>query len=67
VEAADLALDGDDLRALGGPPGPLLGKILVCLLDRVLDDPALNTHERLAALVPGCRRTAGDAPSTDNR
>jgi tRNA nucleotidyltransferase (CCA-adding enzyme) len=68
VEPADLALGGDDLLALGVPGGPLVGKILHCLLDRVLDDPALNTREQLAALVPGCRRAAGGgAPSTDNR
>ena len=67
IEAGDLAVDGDDLRAAGVPPGPLLGKILLCLLDRVLDDPRLNTRERLVALVPACRAAAAGAPPTDNR
>jgi len=68
VEAADLAVGGDDLLSLGVPPGPLVGKILHCLLDRVLDDPSLNTPERLAALVPACRlAAAGGGAHTDHR
>ena len=47
VELSDLAIDGDDLRQLGIRPGPDLGKILSRLLDLVLDDPAMNTRERL--------------------
>jgi hypothetical protein len=68
VEAADLAVGGDDLLEAGVPPGPLLGKILHCLLDRVLDDPDLNTRDALLALVPECARAAaGGAPPTDHR
>ena len=47
VETGDLAVDGDDLRADGIPAGPLLGKILHALLELVVDDPSLNTRERL--------------------
>ena len=47
VDLRDLAIDGDDLRQAGIRPGPDLGKILSKLLDLVLDDPALNTRERL--------------------
>ena len=43
LELADLAVDGDDLRRAGIPPGPELGKILHALLDRVIRDPSLNT------------------------
>jgi tRNA nucleotidyltransferase (CCA-adding enzyme) len=43
VELSDLAIDGDDLRAAGIPPGRELGKILQALLDRVIRDPSLNT------------------------
>lgn len=43
VELPDLAVDGDDLRRAGIPPGPALGKILHALLDRVIRDPSLNT------------------------
>ncbi len=47
VEIGDLAVDGDDLRAAGIPPGPLLGRILTLLLQDVLEEPARNTRERL--------------------
>jgi tRNA nucleotidyltransferase (CCA-adding enzyme) len=59
VMAADAALTVKDL-AVGGrevmqtlaiPPGPEVGRILEALLERVLDDPALNTSERLLALA----------------
>lgn len=49
VDVHDLAVDGDDLRQAGIAPGPKLGKILTALLELVLDDPALNTRERLLA------------------
>ena len=61
VEIGDLALDGDDLRVAGVPPGPAMRKILQRLLDLVLDDPALNTRERLLGLVREWRR---DEPSS---
>jgi tRNA nucleotidyltransferase (CCA-adding enzyme) len=44
---ADLAVDGSDLIALGYGEGPELGAALDALLDAVVDDPALNTRERL--------------------
>jgi tRNA nucleotidyltransferase (CCA-adding enzyme) len=47
---ADLAITGTDIQALGAS-GPRLGQILGALLDRVLDDPALNTRETLLALA----------------
>ena len=49
IDLHDLAIDGDDLRKLGVSPGPRLGKTLTALLDRVLEDPKLNTPDRLAA------------------
>lgn len=49
IDVGDLAVDGDDLRQAGIAPGPGLGKILTALLELVLDDPALNTRERLLA------------------
>jgi tRNA nucleotidyltransferase (CCA-adding enzyme) len=51
IALADLAVSGDDLREAGMLPGPSLGRILHQLLERVLDDPALNTHPRLLALA----------------
>jgi hypothetical protein len=44
---ADLAVDGSDLIALGYGEGPELGAALDALLDAVVDDPALNTRDRL--------------------
>jgi tRNA nucleotidyltransferase (CCA-adding enzyme) len=46
---ADLALDGDDLIALGFEPGPRLGRVLAELLDEVVDDPGLNVRDVLLA------------------
>ena len=46
-----LAISGVDLRAIGLEPGPKMGMVLDRLLERVLEDPALNTRERLLALA----------------
>jgi tRNA nucleotidyltransferase (CCA-adding enzyme) len=52
----DLALTGNDLMSeLGLPPGRALGQLLAALLDRVLDDPALNTRPSLLALATQLR------------
>jgi tRNA nucleotidyltransferase (CCA-adding enzyme) len=47
VTRAELAVTGDDLLAAGAPRGPALGRLLAHLLDAVVDDPSLNTRERL--------------------
>jgi tRNA nucleotidyltransferase (CCA-adding enzyme) len=47
IEIADLAIDGDDLRRAGIPPGPLVGKILQTLMDEVLIDPSRNKQDWL--------------------
>jgi tRNA nucleotidyltransferase (CCA-adding enzyme) len=46
----DLAVTGRDLQALGFA-GPKLGEVLGLLLDRVLDDPGLNTRDALLAIA----------------
>lgn len=51
IALGDLAVSGDDLREAGIRPGPALGRILHHLLDRVLDDPAINTYDHLLALA----------------
>lgn len=51
VALGDLAVSGDDLREAGIRPGPQLGRILHRLLQRVLDDPTLNTHVQLLSLA----------------
>jgi tRNA nucleotidyltransferase (CCA-adding enzyme) len=44
---ADLAVDGDDLLGVGFTEGPEVGRTLESLLDAVVEEPELNTRERL--------------------
>ncbi|HEY0479873.1 MAG TPA: hypothetical protein VGD37_20280 [Kofleriaceae bacterium] len=54
LAVGELAVTGKDLMtALGMPPGPLVGRLLTALLDRVLSDPTLNTRDPLIALARG--------------
>jgi tRNA nucleotidyltransferase (CCA-adding enzyme) len=50
VTRSDLAVTGSDLEALGAK-GPRIGQLLAQLLDRVLEDPALNTKATLLDLA----------------
>ncbi len=47
IELADLAVDGDDLRSAGIATGPALGRLLHALLQRVIEEPAVNTRDAL--------------------
>lgn len=47
----DLAVNGRDLMEIGMKPGKELGEVLNQLLEQVLDNPQLNTKERLLALA----------------
>lgn len=47
----DLVINGYDLIAAGIKPGARMGQILNLLLEKVLEDPKLNTKEQLLALV----------------
>lgn len=52
LSTRDLAVNGNDLqRELGIPPSRKLGEILSALLERVVEDPTLNTRERLLELA----------------
>ena len=51
ITIADLAINGNDLIALGIPAGPQIGEALQEALDLVLDDPARNTREDLVAFL----------------
>ena len=52
MKVGDLAIDGRDvMRILGRGPGREIGTLLAQLLERVLDDPRLNTPEELERLL----------------
>lgn len=56
----DLAIGGHDvMEALGLPPGPVIGRALNHLLDRVLEDPELNVRERLLEELRAWHAEAG--------
>jgi tRNA nucleotidyltransferase (CCA-adding enzyme) len=53
LKVTDLAIGGGDvMRVLGIPPSRMVGEVLEKLLERVIDDPALNETEKLEALLP---------------
>lgn len=48
----DLAIGGRDvIEQLEGGAGPIIGEILRTLLDRVIEDPSLNTRDKLMPMV----------------
>lgn len=51
MKKSDLAVGGRDLIAIGMEPGPALGAVLDALFERVLDEPELNTREKLLSLA----------------
>ena len=51
VKISDLAVNGKDLMEKGITEGPQIGMILTELLERVMDEPKLNTREKLLELV----------------
>ncbi len=65
VEVRDLAVDGDDLRAIGVPAGPFLGRILGELLEWVLDDPARNAREGLLDKAREILRRLSNGPDEE--
>ena len=52
-----LAIDGNELMALGVPFGPAVGETLRALHERVLDDPQLNEKETLSRLAQEMLKT----------
>lgn len=47
LKVTDLAINGNDLTTLGLEPGQKMGMILKKLLDIVIEDPLMNTKEKL--------------------
>src|SRR5262249_50694601 len=62
LKVTDLAIGGEDvMRELGVGPGRQVGQVLSRLLERVLDDPDLNTKEMLLRLLPEVARELSTA------
>jgi tRNA nucleotidyltransferase (CCA-adding enzyme) len=59
LKITDLAIGGKDLIEMGLSPGPIFSDILHTLLERVLDDPSLNTREFLLPLAEDLARAKG--------
>jgi tRNA nucleotidyltransferase/poly(A) polymerase len=54
LDRSGLAIDGDGLiTELGLEPGPIVGRVLEELVDRVIADPSLNERGRLIVLARG--------------
>ena len=51
LSIADLAVNGNDLMALGISKGKMVGQTLSYLMETVLDDPAQNTAQQLLAIA----------------
>lgn len=61
LEIADLAISGDELMTLLGiGPGPIVGRILSALLERVIERPEENRAERIAKIARGLFLPAKD-------
>jgi tRNA nucleotidyltransferase (CCA-adding enzyme) len=58
IEPREIAVNGDVLqRELGMAPSKQMGQLLAWALDRVLEDPSLNSRETLVAMIQA--RAAG--------
>lgn len=51
LKITDLKVNGDDLIEVGIKKGPRLGDVLTKLLDMVIEDPMLNTKDRLIEIA----------------
>jgi tRNA nucleotidyltransferase (CCA-adding enzyme) len=53
----DLAITGNDvMQKLAVRPGPIVGRVLERLLERVIEEPSLNDRDALLGLVEACAR-----------
>lgn len=59
LRMSDLAVNGDDLIALGYRPGPEVGRTLNTLLEIVLDDPLRNDRDLLLEMARSRLRSLG--------
>src|SRR5581483_9424462 len=68
----DLAINGNDLMAMGIPAGPEMGRILNELLEAVVDNPELNTPDILSQMAlesasSGQRTTKTARPTPESK
>lgn len=61
----DLAVDGDILKSWGMKPGKKLGEMLEVLLEKVLDDPSVNTVEGLRREFDRLRHGGSEPPKDE--
>jgi tRNA nucleotidyltransferase (CCA-adding enzyme) len=58
TKTPDLAIDGHKaMQSLGISSGPEVGNILKELMEKVTDEPELNTEEALIALLEHMKKT----------
>ncbi|MCR6545614.1 CCA tRNA nucleotidyltransferase [Dehalobacterium formicoaceticum] len=55
ISLKDLAIGGKDLIEIGYPPGPEIGKALHLLLEKVQENPGINSSKELKKLARGFR------------
>jgi hypothetical protein len=63
----DLAVGGADLMSVGVKSGKPMGIILKELLETVLDDPELNTREKLLEIAVNLNKRYDDSDGTPHR
>ena len=51
LSTGDLAIGGNEVISVLGSAGPRVGEILRALLDKVIEDPSLNTRDKLMPLA----------------
>jgi hypothetical protein len=56
LSLGDLAVSGRDLLGIGIAQGPRIGIILKELLETVVDDPEMNTREKLLEIAGNLNR-----------
>ena len=64
---ADLAIDGNDLKAIGLQPGPQFRRVLSECLEAVIREPALNERERLLEIARGVQSGKPSASESNHR
>ena len=67
VTIADLAIDGNDLKAIGLQPGPQFRRVLSECLEAVIREPALNERERLLEIARGVQSGKPSASESNHR